>query len=210
MGLTVHVLTGDTRERAAALSLPNVDGNLLPEEKRQRMIEVKRAGGRPLMIGDGINDASALAAAHAGIALASGTDLANNAATATLYGGDLRVLPWAISASREAMRAIRRNLLRTAAYNVVGITLAALGILHPIAAALLMVVSSLLVVWSSVRVGSCRESCGHSEEPSADLLAKPQRPRFRAVIHALAFAVQGLILLSLIRCRRRLRRLPSM
>ena len=97
MGLTVHVLTGDTRERAAALSLPNVDGNLLPEEKRQRLVEAKQRGGRPLMVGDGINDASALATAHVGIALASGTDLANNAATATLYGGDLRVLPWAIS-----------------------------------------------------------------------------------------------------------------
>jgi len=152
------------------------------------------------MIGDGINDASALAVAHVGIALSSGTDLANSAATATLYHGDLRVVPWAIALSREAVRTVRRNLWRAAGYNVLGITLAAFGVLHPVVAALLMVVSSLLVAWSSVRVGISAETGGcdgpacRSPAPSA----KPAGVSARATIHGMAFALQALVVLLLI------------
>jgi heavy metal translocating P-type ATPase len=194
LGLPVSVLTGDTTERARALGLPAVEGNLLPDDKRQRLLE---QGGKPLMIGDGINDAAALAVAHAGIALSLGTDLANGAATATLYHGDLRVIPWAIAASRDAVRAVRRNLWRAAAYNVVGISLAGCGILHPVAAALLMVVSSLLVAWSSVRVGSSTITCRHVDDD------EEKRPRtvglrWRAALHGQAFALQGVIALWLL------------
>ncbi|MCE9532082.1 MAG: HAD-IC family P-type ATPase [Planctomycetes bacterium] len=196
LGLPVVVLSGDNSERLAALELPGPEGNLFPEDKKRRIEEMKQAGGRPLMIGDGINDAAALAVAHAGIAISSGSELAGSAASATLYHGDLRVIPWAIELSREALRSIRRNLLRAACYNLIGITLAACGILHPIVAALLMVVSSVLVAWSSVRVGveADRHRCGdQTPEPLSGDSSVTALPWFRGAIHAVALASQGIV-----------------
>jgi heavy metal translocating P-type ATPase len=196
MGLSVKVLTGDAAERAIALGFADGEGDLLPDDKRQRVEQA----GRALMIGDGINDASALATAHVGIALASGADLANSAATASLHHGDLRTIPWAIELSRQAMQTVRRNLLRAATYNLIGIALAAFGVLHPIAAALLMVVSSLWVAWSSVRVGVDAAICPH-DVPTNRLpnssFATPAA--VRAIIHALAFAGQVICAALLVR-----------
>jgi len=160
LGLPVEVLTGDATGRAEALGLPPARGGLLPDDKRAAVEVAKAAGVKPLFVGDGINDASALATAHVGVALASGTDLAVSAAALTLYHGDLRVLPWAIELSRDAVRAVRRNLRRAVCYNLVGMALAACGVLHPVVAAVLMVVSSFTLVFSSTRVG------GRAEEPT--------------------------------------------
>ena len=148
LGLAVEVLTGDATGRAEALGLTSARGGMLPDDKRAAV-----EGGKVLLVGDGINDASALAVAHVGVALASGTDIAVSAAPVTLYGGDLRALPWAVELSRDAVRAVRRNLARAVVYNLVGMTLAACGILHPVVAALLMVVSSLTLIFSSTCVG---------------------------------------------------------
>ncbi|VTS02485.1 heavy metal translocating P-type ATPase [Tuwongella immobilis] len=219
MGIPVEVLTGDTTARAEALQLPAVKGNLLPEEKRQIVAERRAAGEAVLMIGDGINDSSALAAAEVGLALASGTDLANSAAAATLYHDDLRVIPWTIALAREAVATVRRNLLRAAMYNLIGITLAATGCLHPIAAALLMLVSSLWIVYSSTQVGVRPLDCGCEPEPASpatddrptDPATESNRPttadsvtnvgerptvgnpRWIACGHGLAIAAQGLL-----------------
>lgn len=197
MGLPISVMTGDAPERAVALGFSDVEGQLLPVDKKARIAQT----GKPLMIGDGINDASALAAAHVGIALASGTDLANSAASATLHHGDLRTIPWAIALSRDAMRSVRRNLGRAVLYNLIGIALAAFGLLHPIAAALLMMLSSLFVAWSSVRLNAtCRHAKG---DPGADTNVPPAKPAKRrisrlemaqAAVHALAFAGQAFCL----------------
>lgn len=187
LGLGVEVLTGDTAERAAALGLP-VRAGLLPADK-QRIVET--AGEKPLFVGDGINDAAALAAAHAGIALASGTDLAVGAADVTLYHADLRAVPWAVELSREAVRAARRNTALALSYNLVGMALAACGVLHPVAAALLMLASSLSLVFSSVRVGTRAGHCfveaggGDRESGAGD------RALVRAALHGLAVALQG-------------------
>ncbi|HVK12227.1 MAG TPA: cation-translocating P-type ATPase [Gemmataceae bacterium] len=188
LGLSVEVLTGDATDRAKALNLPNAHGGLLPDDKRRRVAELDR----PLVVGDGINDAAALASAHVGIALASGTDVAIGAADATLYHGDLRVIPWAVALSREAMRIVRRNLALAATYNLVGIALAAAGLLHPVAAALLMVVSSALVAWSATRVGVRAD---HDCE-AAPATESPVWPA--AVIHASSVILQGFILVSLL------------
>lgn len=158
LGLPVEVLTGDASGRAEALGLPPARSGLLPTDKQAAVEAVKAAGGRPLFVGDGINDAAALASAHCGMALASGTDLAVHAAAVTLYHADLRAIPWAIELSRAAVRSVRRNLVRALSYNLVGITLAACGLLHPVVAALLMVVSSLTLLFSSTRVGHCDET----------------------------------------------------
>ena len=208
LGLPVEVLTGDPDGRAAALGLPTRAG-VLPDDKRAHVAALVAAGGKPLMVGDGINDAAALAAAHVGVALASGTDLAVGAAAVTLYHGDLRALPWAVALSREAVRAVRRNLYRALAYNVVGMALAACGLLHPVVAALLMVASSLGLVFSATRVGVRAGHCGELENDDLQLeietrpLVAPRRDpgrtftnltspiATRAAVHFAALALQG-------------------
>jgi hypothetical protein len=187
LGLPVEVLSGDTPERVAALGLP-ARGGLLPDDKLAHIKELTAAGAKPLVVGDGINDAAALAAAHVGVALASGTDLAVGASAVTLYHGDLRVLPWAVQLSRAAARAVRANLYRALAYNPIGIALAAGGVLHPVVAVLLMLASSLSLIVSSTRAGVGADHCGR----------EAARPKFtpvgvRAAIHAVAFALQGVV-----------------
>jgi len=204
LGLKVEVLTGDRAENASALNLPRVRGGLLPGDKLTAIESAKSVGNRPLFVGDGINDAAALAAAHAGIALSSGSDIAVGAASITLHHHDLRVLPWAIELSRDAVRAIRRNLHRALIYNLIGMTLAACGVLHPVVAAVLMVVSSLILVFSASRVGISgdsqgigitRQEAGDGHLSSASCLLAPT---FRAICHSLAFALQGVVFFLLL------------
>jgi magnesium-transporting ATPase (P-type) len=193
--LPVEVLTGDSAERAAALKLPTRAG-LLPDDKRAAVEAVKAADGRPLFVGDGINDASALASAHVGIALASGTDIAVGAADVTLYHTDLRVLPWAVELSREAVRAARRNMLCALGYNLLGMSLAACGVLHPVAAVLLMLVSSLSLIVSSTRVGVSAWHC--LDESASGDVEERESERPLGWIHGLAFGLQGLAFLLLL------------
>jgi P-type E1-E2 ATPase len=147
--LDVAVLTGDHRRRAERLAeelhVP-VIAELLPEQKVTAIREVRERLGPVAMVGDGINDAPALAASDVGIALGCGTDVSRDSAAVCLLGNDLTQLTWAIAFSREAVRVMRRNLIWAFAYNVVGIALAAAGWLNPALAALLMVVSSALVI----------------------------------------------------------------
>jgi magnesium-transporting ATPase (P-type) len=216
LGLTVEVLTGDSLDRAKALNLPATRGGLSPDDKRSIVEAAKTAGGKPLFIGDGINDASALATAHLGVALASGTDLAVSAAPVTLHGNDLRAIPWAVELSRDAVRAVRWNLCRALCYNVVGMTLAACGVLHPVVAAVLMVVSSITLIFSSTRIGNHRERCeSFAKEKPTPPVSQPSsfRPSlltphssFLAVSHALCFALQGVVFLLLLAS---VRELPS-
>lgn len=187
LGLPIEVVTGDRFVREGIAPGVRTRCGLFPEDKAARVAELTAQGHRPLMVGDGINDASALAQAHVGIALASGTDLAIGAADAILHHGDLRAIPWAIQQSRLAVRALNRNLLRALAYNVIGLSLAAWGWLHPIVAALLMVISSLSLVVSATRL-----SAGASDAPTGGEL-------FKAGVHALAFTAQALVLMEMFR-----------
>ena len=193
LGLPVEVLTGDAAGRAEALGLPTARAGLLPDDKRRYVAELAAEGGKPLVVGDGINDAAALAAAHVGVALASGTDLAVGAADATLYGGDLRALPWAVELSRAAVRAVRRNLLRAVLYNLVGVALAAGGVLHPVVAALLMVASSLSLLFTATRFGVPE----HCPEPLRDS-GGSRPPLASAIAHIVALALQGILTLLLL------------
>lgn len=200
LGLPVEVLTGDSAGRARLLELTAVRAGLLPAEKHKRVQELLDQGQRPLMIGDGINDAGALAAAHVGIAMASGTDLAVGSAGATLYHGDLRAIAWAIELSREAIRVARRNMLFAAAYNLVGIGLAAAGLLHPVAAALLMVASNLTLVFASIRVGANPRHCDIPVSLDADDASQVDavsRIPFRSVVHGTAITLQGPVFAAL-------------
>jgi len=144
-GVEVAILTGDRSAAASIHGLPNVRAGLSPEDKVAQIREFQSRGARVLFIGDGVNDAPALACADASLAISGGSGLAEQSAMGELAGGDLHAVAYAITRSRMAIRTLRHNLWFAAAYNMVAISLAAVGVLHPVAAALIMLVSSFTV-----------------------------------------------------------------
>jgi P-type Cu+ transporter len=149
LGVRTVMISGDNAGAAgavaAALGIDDVRANVLPEQKADA-VRALAAEGRVAMIGDGINDAPALAAADVGIAMGSGTDVAMHAAGITLMRGDLDLVAAALDISRRTVRKIRQNLFWAFAYNVVGIPLAAFGLLDPVFAGAAMAFSSVSVV----------------------------------------------------------------
>jgi Cu+-exporting ATPase len=146
------VLTGDSAAGAAAHRLDaETESELSPEEKVRRVRKLKAGGNRVLFVGDGINDAPAMLNADIGIAVHTGSALARDAAVMELAGGDLRAVAFAIERSKKAMRTMRGNFAFAIGYNVFGILLAAAGIIHPVLAAFLMMVSSFTVTWRALR-----------------------------------------------------------
>ena len=149
-GVKTVMVTGDNRGSAAAvgraLGIDRVEAEVLPENKAAIVADLKRGGATVAMVGDGINDAPALAAADVGIAMSTGTDVAMHAAGVTLMRGDPALVAAAIDISRRTYRKIRQNLFWAFAYNVVGIPLAAFGLLNPMLAGAAMAFSSVSVV----------------------------------------------------------------
>ena len=153
-GLTVKVLTGDSQAVGLALSQRlgvAVESELLPHDKVE-VIEQAEAEGPVMMVGDGLNDAPALARASVGIALGCGADVTREAADVSLLGNDLTQITWTLRLARRTYRTIGWNLAWAFVYNVVGIGLAMAGVLHPVLAAAAMVISSALVVGNSLRI----------------------------------------------------------
>ena len=154
LGRRCVMLTGDRAARAAALATAlglEHQSELLPEDKLQAIVAL-RASGPVVMVGDGINDAPALAAADVGIALASAADISRHSAHICLLSSDLSRLPWLLTLAQRTERTIHWNLVWAFGYNLAGVGLAAVGWLHPVIAALAMSVSSLLVVSNSLAV----------------------------------------------------------
>ena len=150
------LLTGDNaataQSVAAAAGIDEVISEALPAAKAQLIADLQAAGRSVAMVGDGVNDGPALAAAQLGLALGSGTDVAICAADMILLRDDLTVVPDAIRLARATFRTIRRNLAWAFGYNVLAIPLAALGFLNPILAAATMTLSSVFVVWNSLHL----------------------------------------------------------
>ncbi|MCB0211429.1 MAG: heavy metal translocating P-type ATPase [Anaerolineae bacterium] len=153
-GLDVQVLTGDSAAAGGALSqklgVP-VKSELLPHDKVEA-IETAEAQAPVAMVGDGLNDAPALARASVGIALGCGTDVTRDAADINLLGDDLTQVTWTTALAQRVYRTIGWNLAWAFTYNVIGIGLAMAGLLHPVLAAAAMVLSSALVVGNSLRI----------------------------------------------------------
>jgi Cu+-exporting ATPase len=148
-GITSHLLTGDNRGSAQvvarALGIQDVHAEVLPADKAATVTRLK-SNHVVAMVGDGINDAPALAAADVGIAMGGGTDVAMHAAGITLMRGDPRLVPAALDISRRTYAKIRQNLFWAFVYNLIGIPLAALGYLNPVLAGAAMALSSVSVV----------------------------------------------------------------
>jgi Cu+-exporting ATPase len=154
LGIESRLLSGDNegavRRVAQAAGIAHYEANVLPQDKAARVRAIARAAGAVAMVGDGINDAPALAAADLGIAMGSGTDIAMHAASITLMRGDPRLVPAAILLARATVRKIRQNLFWAFVYNVVGIPLAAFGLLSPVFAGAAMAASSVSVVGNAL------------------------------------------------------------
>ncbi len=175
-GIRTLVMSGDKVENIRRLKIPvdGVRGGMTPQEKAAALAEMQKAGHKALFVGDGANDAPALSVAHAGIAMGGGASLADESAQATLFGGNLLQVVDAICLSRLVVKRIRSNILFAFCYNVTGITLAMLGLIHPVAAAVLMLVSSATVSWRAFRLGEDIQD-GHLQR-FRNLLAEPVCP----------------------------------
>lgn len=154
MGMQVYMLTGDNQKTALSVAnkigIKNVIAEVLPENKAQEIDKLKKQGKIVAMVGDGINDAPALATANIGFAIGTGTDIAIETGDIVLLRDDLMTLPKAIKLSKKTMRKIKQNLFWAFIYNLIGIPFAATGNLNPIIAAAAMTLSSISVLLNSL------------------------------------------------------------
>lgn len=157
LGLETELLSGDAvasvEEAAVATNIGPWQARATPADKAVRIAALRAAGGHPLMVGDGINDAAALAMAHVSVSPANGTDIAQAASDIVLRGEGLGALPYAITVARRAQKLARQNIGFSLIYNVVAVPAAVLGFVTPLIAAVVMASSSMIVIVNALRAG---------------------------------------------------------
>jgi heavy metal translocating P-type ATPase len=202
--IPVWIMTGDPAwnpQKLHGVDPSRVLTGLTAQEKADRVTKLAGEGRRVLFVGDGANDALAMAASHTSLALAGGSGVSRSTAHGEIYGGEISRIPETINICRRTIRAIRTNLLFAATYNVCGIVLAASGWLHPVVAALLMLGSSLTVTIRALAAAPANRN-PESESPEEQIIpSAPQRPRIAAqredAITATCFVVQGAAIAAL-------------
>jgi P-type E1-E2 ATPase len=152
LGLETHILTGDSSPKWENIAGVKIESGLTPQEKTERIERSLAQNRNILYVGDGINDAAAMMMCPASVAMGSGAALTQSSATAVIMGDDLSLLPRSIKLCRGVCGSIRGNLLFAASYNLIGVSLAALGLLQPVVAVLLMVSSSFIVSFRAMRI----------------------------------------------------------
>ncbi len=180
LGLRTVLLTGDNEATARAVgALAGVDeviAGTLPADKAAIVAGLRASGRSVAMVGDGVNDGPALAAANLALALGSGTDVAISAADLILLRDDLMAVPESIKLARGTFRTIRRNLGWAFGYNVAAVPLAAAGFLDPLVAAAAMTLSSAFVVWNSLRLRHFAVSAPEPRRPERRVVRNPGSP----------------------------------
>jgi P-type Cu+ transporter len=171
------LLTGDNALAARAVAdevgIDEVIAEVLPKDKVDAVARLQREGRVVAMVGDGVNDAAALAQSDLGLAMGTGTDAAIEASDLTLVRGDLRAAVDAIRLARRTLRTIKGNLFWAFAYNLAAIPLAALGLLNPLIGGATMALSSVFVVSNSLRLRRFRSAHPPTAQPPADVVEAP-------------------------------------